>query len=279
MLIDWFTVGAQILNFLVLVGLMKHFLYKPILNAIDEREKLVAKELGDAAAQKAEAQKAMAAIQKEKLDFDQKRDERLKQVAQDAKAEGQRLLVEAQKKSAELRDKQRFDLRSEEQNLHQSISGRIQQEVFAIVRKAFSDLAGTSLEERMVDVFSRNMKESIDEKKGILASLLNASKSPVIVRTAFELSASQRTSIEEMLKKSRAADIMVKFETSPDLISGIELVSNGNKVAWSIADYVKSLENGVDEILKEKKAPEVHLEPKNGKPKELPEDHEHEHGT
>ena len=50
MLIDWFTVGAQALNFLILVWLMKHFLYKPILNAIDAREKLIATELADAAA-------------------------------------------------------------------------------------------------------------------------------------------------------------------------------------------------------------------------------------
>jgi len=48
MLIDWFTVGAQALNFLILVWLMKHFLYKPILHAIDEREKRVAAELADA---------------------------------------------------------------------------------------------------------------------------------------------------------------------------------------------------------------------------------------
>ena len=50
MLIDWFTVGAQALNFLVLVWLMKRFLYKPILNAIDKREKLIAAELADASA-------------------------------------------------------------------------------------------------------------------------------------------------------------------------------------------------------------------------------------
>jgi hypothetical protein len=42
MLIDWFTVGAQIVNFLILVWLLKHFLYKPILNAIDAREKRIA---------------------------------------------------------------------------------------------------------------------------------------------------------------------------------------------------------------------------------------------
>ena len=42
MLIDWFTVGAQALNFLILVWLMKRFLYKPILHAIDAREKRIA---------------------------------------------------------------------------------------------------------------------------------------------------------------------------------------------------------------------------------------------
>ena len=52
MLIDWFTIGAQALNFLILVWLLKHFLYQPILNAIDEREKRIAKELADAVAKR-----------------------------------------------------------------------------------------------------------------------------------------------------------------------------------------------------------------------------------
>jgi F-type H+-transporting ATPase subunit b len=48
MLIDWFTVAAQVVNFLILVWLMKRFLYKPILHAIDEREKRIATELANA---------------------------------------------------------------------------------------------------------------------------------------------------------------------------------------------------------------------------------------
>ena len=35
MLIDWFTVAAQVVNFLVLMWLLKRFLYKPIVYAID----------------------------------------------------------------------------------------------------------------------------------------------------------------------------------------------------------------------------------------------------
>ena len=57
MIIDWFTVGAQALNFLILVWLMKRFLYKPILHAIDERERRIAVALADANAKKTAAQK------------------------------------------------------------------------------------------------------------------------------------------------------------------------------------------------------------------------------
>ena len=73
MLIDWFTVGAQALNFLILVWLMKRFLYKPILHAIDAREKQVAAELANAAAQKAEAQKEHAEFDQKNEEFDQQR--------------------------------------------------------------------------------------------------------------------------------------------------------------------------------------------------------------
>jgi F-type H+-transporting ATPase subunit b len=58
MLIDWFTVGAQAINFIILVWLLKRFLYKPILDAVDAREKRVATELADADAKKAEAKRS-----------------------------------------------------------------------------------------------------------------------------------------------------------------------------------------------------------------------------
>ena len=73
MLIDWFTVGAQALNFIVLVWLLKRFLYKPILNAIDAREKRIATELADADAKKAEAQRERDEFQHKNEAFDQQR--------------------------------------------------------------------------------------------------------------------------------------------------------------------------------------------------------------
>ena len=97
MLIDWFTVGAQALNFLILVWLMKRFLYKPILHAIDEREKRIAAELANADAKKAEAQKERDEFQHKNEEFDQQRAALLSKATDEAQAERQRLLDEARK--------------------------------------------------------------------------------------------------------------------------------------------------------------------------------------
>ena len=102
MLIDWFTVGAQALNFLILVWLMKRFLYKPILHAIDAREERIAKELADADAKKAEAQKERDEFEHKNEEFDQQRAALLSKATDEAQAERQRLLDEARKAAAAL---------------------------------------------------------------------------------------------------------------------------------------------------------------------------------
>ena len=89
MLIDWFTVGAQALNFVILVWLMKHFLYKPILQAIDAREKRIAKEIADADEKKAEAQKEHEEFQHKNEEFDKQRAALLDKATDEAKAERQ----------------------------------------------------------------------------------------------------------------------------------------------------------------------------------------------
>ena len=261
MLIDWFTVGAQAVNFLILVWLMKRFLYKPILHAIDTREKRIATELADADVKKAEAQKARDEFQHKNEEFDQQRAALLSKATDEAKAERQRLLDEARKAADALSSKRQDALRNDARNLNQAISRRTQYEVFAIARKALTDLATTSLEECLGEVFTRRLREMDGKAKECLAQALETASDPAFVRSAFDLPAEQRAAIQNALNETFSAEIHVRFETAPDLVSGIELTTNGQKVAWSIADYLSSLEKGVDELLKEKDKPEAKAEP------------------
>lgn len=252
MLIDWFTVMAQVVNFLVLVWLLKHFLYRPILDAIDAREKRIAKELADADAKMAEAKKERDEFRHKNDEFEQQRGTLMNKATEEAKAERQRLLDEARKDADTLSAKRRETLRSDAHNLNQAISRRTRQEVFAIARKALADLAATSLEERLAEVFTRRVREMDEQAKMSMGDALRTASEPALVRSAFDLPAAQRTAIQQALNETFSAKINLRFETAPELISGIELISNGQKVAWSISDYLASLEKGVDELLQEK---------------------------
>ena len=269
MLIDWFTVIAQVINFLILVWLLKRFLYKPILNAVDAREKKVADELKNADAKEAEAQKEKDEFKHKNEEFDQQHNALLKKAKEEAKAERQRLLEEVRTEASYLRAKQQEALRNEEQSLSQEIGHRTQQEVFNIARKVLTDLAGTSLEERAVDVFVQRLRNLKDDEKKQLASAISTSSGQVLIRTAFDLPQAQRDSIKKTIKETLGIETQPKFETSPDLVSGIELTTDGQKVAWSIADYLTSMQKSIDDLLKEQFRSKAKTEPqtKNNRPK------------
>ncbi len=190
--IDWFTVVAQAINFLILVWLLKRFLYKPILHAIDEREKGIATQLAEAEAKKAEAQKERDDFQHKNEAFDQERAALLKKATDEAKAERQRLLDEARKDADSLRAKRQEALRNEQRNLSQEIIRWTQKEVFAITRKTLADLATTSLEERMGEVFVHRLRALTGAAKEQLAAALKTSTHPARVRSAFDLPPAQR---------------------------------------------------------------------------------------
>lgn len=257
MLVDWFTVGAQVLNFVILVWLMKRFLYQPILDAIDAREQHIAAELADAEAKRAEARKESDEFQHKNEEFDQQRAELLNKATDEANTERLRLLDEAREAVAVLSAKWRETLKNEERHLHKALIRRTQQEVFAIARKALTDLAGTILEERMVDVFIRRLRELNGEEQARLTSAARASSSPVLVRTTFDLPPELRASTEGAIKEFLGAATQVQFETEPELICGVELSTNGQKVAWSIADYLTALEKSVGELLRGESKPAV----------------------
>ena len=186
----------------------------------------------------------------------------MSQATDEAQAERQRLLDEARQAAVTLSSTLRETSRQQELNLSQAIRHRTQQEVFAIARKALADLSTTTLEERLCEVFICRLHEMDGQAKQSFAETLKTASDPALVRSAFDLPAAQRAAIQNALNETFSAEINIRFESAPDLISGIELTTNGQKVAWSIADYLVSLEKGVDDLLKVKDKPTAETEPK-----------------
>jgi len=248
-LIDWFTVGAQVLNFLILVWLMKRFLYKPVLRAIAEREKRIAAQIADAAQSKAKADEERDDLQQKNEDLDRRRAELLGQATEEAQAERQRIIEAARRAAEALGEKRHEALRTEAATLNAAITRRAQQEVFAIARKALADLATTGLEERLAEIFTRRLRELDGQAKERLARALQTTSEPAVVRSAFELPPEQQAAIRGALDETFSSEVPVRFEVAPELVSGIELSASGQKVGWSISEYLTSLSAAVGELV------------------------------
>jgi F-type H+-transporting ATPase subunit b len=249
MLIDWFTVGAQMLNFLILVWLLKRFLYKPILDAIDAREMRIAAELADATAKQAAADKARDEFRTKSKALEDQRSGILGKAADEAKTERERLLAAVRSETEALRLKQQNAMRNDQVTLGQEMTRLAQTEVFAIARKALADLASAGLEERMGEVFTRRLREMNAKVKDPLAAAFKSLSGPAVVRSAFEMAASDRSAIQTALNETFSSDIPIRFETAPDIVCGIELTANGQKLAWDIAEYLAAMKRNLQSRL------------------------------
>jgi F-type H+-transporting ATPase subunit b len=242
MKIYWFTVVAQIINFLILVWLLKRFLYKPILNAIDKREEKIAAELEDAAAKAAEAEKEQNEFRRKNEEFDRQKNKMKDSAASEVSRERDRLLEGAKHEAAELRRKLSGEILELRRQAKDAVAKNIKKEVFAISEKTLSDLASTSLQEQSVRTFIARLEALDDSERREVVSAFESRQEPVIVRSAIELSPDLRTEIENSVDRLIGTNGGIRFDTAPELICGVELVAGGYKLEWNISDYLNLLD-------------------------------------
>jgi len=245
MSIDWFTFAAQLLNFVLLLWLLKRFLYRPIMNAIAARENKITDELAHAAAVETEAQEERSRFEQSNRELEQQRGALLDQAAAEAKTEYERLVDEARTLTETQTRKRLNTLESSIANLNDALRHRVQQEVFAIAGKILTELASQSLEEHMADKLLARLGALDKDAMHDLRNAIETDRHTLLLRSAFALPQSKIDAISELLSDIAEGEIELRCETIPDLITGMELIVNGHKLAWSTADYLASLEQSV----------------------------------
>ncbi|MEJ2004941.1 MAG: F0F1 ATP synthase subunit B [Cyclobacteriaceae bacterium] len=242
MKINWFTFIAQVINFLVLMWLLKRYLYKPILNAIDKRENKIRNELKDAENTKKNAEKEQAEFQKKNAAFDKHKNEMMEKMLADVDEEKQKLNHKIRKEANDLKEQLEKDLAEAQESKEREITQKVTGEALAIARKILSDISSTGLEEQTVNTFIQKIRGlSEDEKKNLISALRSNSES-IQVLSAFQLSSGQQDFITDSLSKElNTPKGQFEFGTAPDLISGIELSANGYKLSWNLSEYIREL--------------------------------------
>ncbi len=247
MKINWFTLIAQIINFLVLMWLLKRYLYKPILKAIDERENKIVAQLEDAEVKKAEAGKERDEFNKKNEVFDQEREALMQKAIAESNLEAQKLKENARKEANALKVKLEKGARKDQENRNREITERIQHEVLDMAKTTLAELSSVSLEEQTVLAFLKKINTLTVTEKEKFTATLKSGNGPILIQSAFKLSGKQQTAVRQAFTKLLGKESQFQFKTVAELINGIELSANGYKLSWSFSAYIKSLEKSIIE--------------------------------
>jgi F-type H+-transporting ATPase subunit b len=247
--IDWFVLFCQIFNFLLLVYLLKRFLYGRIIKAMDDREAKIAARFADAEDMKVKANEAAELYEKRNQLLNETKDQMLNEATMAADAKRKELMEKVRVEVDQVKARWQDMLVREKDAFFSDLRQRAAKQLYATARKALRDLADADLEERIVDEFLRRVKELDAEKSVQIRKAISGGGNNVIIQSAFSISEQRRAQIEEVLKKQITNGFTIRYLQQPDIVSGIELRVNGHKIAWSLNEYLEALVESLTETL------------------------------
>ncbi len=242
MTFDWFTFVAQLFNFFLLILLLRRFLYRPVLKIMDERQERIKAQVEEAQQREEHAAQTLTQYQEEKSRLLSERDSQLAQIQADVQIAKQELLKEARAEVDAQRKQWQEALAKEKEDFLSALEKRATKEVFESMRTALSHLADAELQEQVIRVFIGRLSQlSKGNQEAMRAALLHT-KNQVQVVTSFGLTLEQKNELELALKAALGQSVNLQVQQNSELICGLELSIYDQKLAWSIANYLETLQ-------------------------------------
>ena len=239
MLIDWFTVLAQIINFLILIYLLKRFLYGPIIRAMEEREKKMTAAMDRAKDAEKEAERMSLELERERQALISSKERLLAEAKAEVDAWRESKLKASKEEIEALRKSWMDRLNDDRQTFLNALKRRIAEQIIVISDKVLKDLANENLEQQIIKVFLEKVSEKKDE---FVEKDLNRT---VSIQSGLPLSEDQVQGIRERIGQLFSLTSPIQFDISADLGMGIQFIAGDRKVAWNLAEYLEDLESQI----------------------------------
>ncbi|MCB1935699.1 MAG: F0F1 ATP synthase subunit B [Nitrosomonas sp.] len=246
--IDWITVSAQIINFLILVWLLKRFLYQPIISAMDQREQRIAEQIGEAEIRERKADEAAAQYHEKARMLELQRDEIMAETHRHAVQQKKQLLDEAREEVDEVREHWHRQVQLEKAEFLDDLRCQMSNVLQKIARNALTDLADEVLEERIIQAFLNQLTALDDESRQRLLHAADTSE-PVRVISTFTLDTSTRRHITQMIHTHLKEGMVVEYDESPEWLCGVVLNVGEHQLGWNLAKYLEQLNEQFEQVL------------------------------
>ncbi|OPZ78767.1 MAG: ATP synthase subunit b, sodium ion specific [Alphaproteobacteria bacterium ADurb.Bin438] len=237
--IDWVTFSAQIVNLIVLGWLLKRFLYKPILNAIDAREKAISSRVSEANDLAKKAEQEISDLRLKKDSFEKDKYAILSKAKEEAENTKERLLRDA-KIDVEIQKEVWFnDLEKQKQAFFDNANDAIIASFINLANKALTDLASSNLETQMLEVFKQKLNK-IDavEKEAFVKNAIEDG----VIKAVFSFDIDDKENVSKFIKNSLNLknDVEIIFEVDKKLICGVELKAKEKSLSWSMKEHLNN---------------------------------------
>ncbi len=250
MIINWYTVIFQMINFLLLVFLLKRFLYGPVIEMMAEREQNILAREEEAKATRLEAAAAKEALSLEKERLKESQNTLLEETRKSAEEEKVKLQKEARQEVQEVRGRWAAALKKEQEAFAKELRIRLGRQASELARRCLEELADARLEELVLENFLLNLKALSEEDKHNFAAGMKSAQGQVHLYSAFTLKDEQKEMVAQALTEALGlgpAEPQLLWKKQKELICGLELESGGFRLSWNIEQYVQVMEK---EILK-----------------------------
>ena len=250
MAIDWFTFAAQIVNFLVLVAILRWLLYGPIVRAMERREQEIAERLQEAEDKRGEAEEKGEQFEQKSREIAARREELLNEARREAHEENQRLIHEAHDEIDRRRQQWQRQFQRERDDTLSDLrmhTGRLATEA---ARRLLTQLADVTLEQQMVAGFVSRLPKLDDEQRKEIAGHLADGDGRVTVRSSFDLPDESRQQLFDVIHEELEFDAKIAFEQSTELICGLELDAGGYSFGWNIEEILQAMQHDFQERLR-----------------------------
>lgn len=243
MSIDWITVIAQIANFLVLVWLLKRFLYRPILDGIDARETEITNRMQEAVKAKEHAEEVEAQYHEKEQALNLEQSDMAETIRKKAEEQRDALLAETHQRIEQEHVIWQDHLDDEARKYTAKLHRAGARALMSLTRKALIDLADETLETRMAHQLVRKIEPITKDLRNAAGHAAQAT-----VSSHETLSASAQSDLTKQLK-SVFPEVDVAFKKDDEQAPGLVLRVGGAEMAWTVDSYISGLDALVEEQL------------------------------
>ncbi len=247
--INWFEIIAQIVNFFILLFILKKLFYKPVIKAMKDREERIDNIREEATKKREEADELIQQYKQNKKELEEKKEEKMEEAIKEAEEKKENLIESYKKEAEEKRKNYISEINEEKENFLNELRNILGKSSVDIASKILDKISDSDLTDQIFDVFIKKIK-SLEKEK--LQEEIKSNDKKIILSSSDSLSEKQKNIFEETISEQFNDSVEILYEIDESLIKGLELQLDSLTVHTNVKNYLKEAEDNIKKILDKK---------------------------